>query len=170
MCVYCTMLQSRTISLLLADHGGDQPCALASLSGVDVTQSALNASLSQPAGSNDLSGASDTVDGRADFGSALNVRSVSPTSAIGTTGNFTNADVNGLLAGTAWNTRTITYSFPTSSTYYGTSSTYSDPAPFNGFQVLSAAQMAVVQTAFRLVSQYTAWYFSRSRRRQRPMR
>lgn len=100
------------------------------------------------------------ADGSEDSGIGMSVRSVSNTSAIGTTGNFTNQDVNGLLTGIAWNATNLTFSFPTASSNYGTSGTYGDPAPFNGFQILSSAQQNVVRYALGLVSQYTNLTFT----------
>lgn len=79
------------------------------------------------------------------------------TTAIGTTGNFTNQDINGLLSGYAWTSLTVTYGFPTSGGGYGFY--FGDSAPTNGFQVLSAAQQTVARAAFSLVSEYTALTF-----------
>ena len=164
MCVYCTLRLQKMLDALSSGGRYDDrslpPGALDGLTsaGNSFDPTFVTASYT-PNAYNDESNPSDPVVGRADFGSGTNVRTVGATSSIGTTGNFTNADVNGLLAGSAWNTNTITYSFPTASSYYGTSATYSDPAPFNGFQVLSAAQMAVVQKAFQLVSSYTGLVF-----------
>ncbi|MGB9366958.1 MAG: FG-GAP-like repeat-containing protein [Xanthobacteraceae bacterium] len=71
-------------------------------------------------------------------------------------------NVSALLGGTAWNGSTITYSFPTSSTQYGTS--YPDDAPFNGFSQLDSAghsgQRAEVQRAFNLIASYTLLNFN----------
>ncbi len=100
-----------------------------------------------------------SIAGRADGSSGTPVRTnVTNITTVGTTGNFVNQDVNGLLSGYAWNATTITYSFPTSASFYGSS--YSDPAPRNGFQVLTAAQQAVVRYAFSLISQYTSLVFT----------
>ncbi|MEI9963377.1 MAG: hypothetical protein WDM92_00305 [Caulobacteraceae bacterium] len=71
---------------------------------------------------------------------------------------FTNQDINGLLSGVAWATDSLTYSFPTSPTDYGSS--YGDPAPAHGFMTLTAAQQAVVQYALGLISQYTPLTFT----------
>ena len=79
------------------------------------------------------------------------------TAAIGTTGNFTNQDINGLLSGYAWTSLTVTYGFPTSGSGYDFY--FGDSAPTNGFQVLSAAQQTVARTAFSLVSEYTQLSF-----------
>ena len=163
MCVYCTLRLQKMLDALSSGGRYDDrslpPGALDGLTSVGNSFDPTFVTAYTPNAYNDESNPSDPVVGRADFGSGTNVRTVGATSSIGTTGNFTNADVNGLLAGSAWNTNTITYSFPTASSYYGTSATYSDPAPFNGFQVLSAAQMAVVQKAFQLVSSYTGLVF-----------
>ena len=163
MCVYCTLRLQKMLDALSSGGRYDDrslpPGALDGLTSVGNSFDPTFVTAYTPNAYNDESNPSDPVVGRADFGSGTNVHTVGATSSIGTTGNFTNADVNGLLAGSAWNTNTIAYSFPTASSYYGTSATYSDPAPFNGFQVLSAAQMAVVQKAFQLVSSYTGLVF-----------
>ena len=163
MCVYCTLRLQKMLDALSSggryDDGGLPPGSLDGLTSAGNSFDPTFVTAYTPNAYNDESNPSDPVVGRADFGSGTNVRTVGATSSIGTTGNFTNADVNGLLAGSAWNTNTITYSFPTASSYYGTSATYSDPAPFNGFQVLSAAQIAIVQKAFQLVSSYTGLVF-----------
>ena len=78
------------------------------------------------------------------------------TTEIGTTGNFTNPDINGLLSGTAWDQLTVTYSFPTDNVGYVY---FFDTAPYNGFQALVPAQQAVARQAFSLVSQYTPLNF-----------
>src|SRR3954463_8825665 len=76
-------------------------------------------------------------------------------------------DIDGLILGTAWNagagqtTRTITYSFPTSSGPYGTSQgsmvgQYPFSYPFEqGFGPLTQAQVTDVGRAFRLISSST---------------
>src|SRR5258707_15856272 len=73
-------------------------------------------------------------------------------------------NVSSLLAGVAWNSTAITYSFPTSGLFYGTQSTYGDPAPFNGFSQLDSAghsdQVAEVLRAFSLLASYTALTFT----------
>jgi serralysin len=79
------------------------------------------------------------------------------TTAIGTTGNFTNQDINGLLSGYAWTSDTITFSFPTAAEQYV--GFYNDPAPQNGFQALSASQQDAARYAFDLVSEYSALNF-----------
>jgi serralysin len=77
---------------------------------------------------------------------------------VGTTGNFTNQDINGLLSGFAWGTTSLTYSFPTSPSNYGTG--YGDGEPYSGFHSFSAAQQSVVRYALGLVSQYTLLTFT----------
>ena len=77
---------------------------------------------------------------------------------MGTTGNFTNQDINGLLSGFAWGTTSLTYSFPTSPSNYGTG--YGDGEPYSGFHSFSAAQQGVVRYALGLVSQYTLLTFT----------
>jgi Ca2+-binding RTX toxin-like protein len=56
-----------------------------------------------------------------------------------------NQDINGLLSGIRWNTASLTFSFPTSSSFYGG---YSDGngEPSNGFQPLNAVQQNAVRT------------------------
>jgi hypothetical protein len=73
-------------------------------------------------------------------------------------------NISGLLGGTAWNGTTITYSFPTSSSQYGTQATYGDSAAFNGFSPLDSAghsgQRAEALRAFSLISSYTLLNFN----------
>jgi len=76
---------------------------------------------------------------------------------IGTTGNFVNQDIHGLLSGTAWSGTTVTFSFPTSAAFYG--ATYTDPAASNGFQPLSTAQQSVARYAFDLISRSSGLNF-----------
>jgi hypothetical protein len=84
-------------------------------------------------------------------------RDVYSTFQPGTTGNFTNQDINGLLKGYAWNATTITYSFPTAASNYG--SGYGLNEPYSGFQAATAAQQTVTRYALSLVSQYTGLNF-----------
>jgi Ca2+-binding RTX toxin-like protein len=115
------------------------------MTGLDAEDLALDASLTGPPAS---------LDGLADaFGGYTPVRGVTNTIQPGVTGNFTNQDINGILNGTAWNTTAITYSFPTSGSYYG--SAYGSGEPFRSFQAASAQQQAVARYAFSLISQYT---------------
>ncbi len=72
------------------------------------------------------------------------------TTSVGTTGNFTNQDINGLLSGFAWGTTSLTYSFPTAASNYG--SGYGDGEPYSGFHAFSAAQKYVVRYALVIVS------------------
>jgi serralysin len=62
--------------------------------------------------------------------------------------------------GSAWNATEITFSFPTSSSVYGTQSTYFDPAPFNGFRTLTEQQKGEVLRGFSLISSYTGLTFA----------
>ncbi len=89
---------------------------------------------------------------------------IAPTTAIGTTGNFTNQDINGILGGYAWDVTNITYSFPTSGSFYGAGypvdgNTGLDPST-TGFQVFSASQKASTVYAFNLIAQYTGLTFT----------
>src|SRR6185369_15165548 len=72
-------------------------------------------------------------------------------------------NVSGLLGGTAWNGTTISYSFATASSQYGTPTTYPDSAPFNGFSSLDSfghsGQRAEAQRAFSLIASYTLLTF-----------
>ena len=77
---------------------------------------------------------------------------------MGTTGNFTNQDINGLLSGFAWGTTSLTFSFPTAASNYG--SGYGVGEPYSGFHSFSAAQQNVVRHALGLVSQYTLLTFT----------
>lgn len=73
-------------------------------------------------------------------------------------------NISSLLAGTAWNGTSITYSFPTSGSFYGTQASYGDPAPFHGFSQLDSVghsnQVAEVLRAFSLIASYTALTFT----------
>src|SRR6266851_7185330 len=75
-----------------------------------------------------------------------------------------NQNISSLLAGTAWDGATITYSFPSASADYGTQAAYGDPAPFNGFGQLDSTghsgQVTEVQRAFALIASYTSVTFS----------
>jgi len=80
------------------------------------------------------------------------------TASVGTSGNFTNQDINGLLSGYAWGTTNLTYSFPTSPLYYGV--LYGAGEPYSGFHSFSPAQQDVVRDALGLISQYTLLTFT----------
>jgi hypothetical protein len=73
-------------------------------------------------------------------------------------------NISSLLGGTAWNGTTITYSFPTASSQYGTQATYGDSDPFTGFSPLDSAghsgQKADVQRALGLIASYTNLTFT----------
>src|SRR5215210_7582851 len=71
-----------------------------------------------------------------------------------------NQNVSSLLSGSAWNASSITFSFPTSSSDYGTPSTYFDPAPFNGFRPLTEQQQNEVLRGLALISSYTGIAFT----------
>ena len=64
-------------------------------------------------------------------------------------------NVSSLLSSSAWKGTNITFSFPNSSADYGTQAAYGDPAPFNGFAVLTGQQQGEVLRAFSLISSYT---------------
>ena len=75
------------------------------------------------------------------------------------TGSPSTQDINGLLSGYVWTFDNLTYSFPTSSSNYG-SSFYGDGEPYSGFHAFSPAQQDVVRYALKLVSQYTLLTFT----------
>ena len=64
-----------------------------------------------------------------------------------------NAEIDGLLGGTKWS-GTITYSFPTSPSYYAAGYGYGE-ADDPGFSPVSAALQSAVQYAIGLISSYT---------------
>src|SRR5438046_2064046 len=70
-------------------------------------------------------------------------------------------NISSLLTGVAWNSTAITYSFPTSSSVYGTQSSYGDPAPYNGFSTLTARQQGEVLRSFSLIGSYTNLTFTK---------
>jgi serralysin len=83
---------------------------------------------------------------------------VGNTTAIGTEGNFTNQDVNGILSGFAWNTANITFSFPTAASNYGPSySPWNEP---NTFVEMIDTQKDVARYAFSLLESYTQLNFT----------
>jgi FG-GAP-like repeat/FG-GAP repeat/Peptidase M66 len=86
-------------------------------------------------------------------------RTVTTTVARNTNANLSAEDqdnVSSLLTGRAWTgSGPITYSFPTSSSFYGTEDSYGSPHPFNGFGVLTAQQQADAVRAFNLIQSYT---------------
>jgi hypothetical protein len=95
------------------------------------------------------------------FGAQGSVRTgIGPIATVGTIGNFTNQDVNGILCGTAWQVGTITYSFPTAGSNYGANYPDDKHAPDNGFQVFSTAQKDVARYALSLIAQYTKLTFT----------
>ena len=68
--------------------------------------------------------------------------------SIGTTGNFVNQDINGLLSSRAWLTLNVSYSFPTSASLYPAD--YPDPAPTNGFVAATSGIQAAARYAFEI--------------------
>ena len=76
---------------------------------------------------------------------------------IGTEGNFTNQDVNGILSGYAWDATELTYSFPARGRFYGN--------PYGSdehkeFRPLLDTQQDAVRFSLDLVSQYTGLRFT----------
>jgi serralysin len=96
------------------------------------------------------------------FGGNLDVNfHVQNTTSVGTTGDFTNQDINGILSGSAWNLsggETITFSFPTKGSFYG--SGYGSGEPGADFTQFTAAQQDVVRYALNLIHQYTGINFA----------
>ena len=96
-----------------------------------------------------------------DYGLNLgSVHNIKNTTAIGTSGNFTNQDINGILSGNAWQLGDgdkITFSFPTKGSFYG--SGYGSGEPTHGFSAFSGAQKEVVRFALDLIHQYTGIEF-----------
>ncbi len=91
--------------------------------------------------------------------SGIGVRSV----ARNTSASLSAADqqnLSSILSGAAWNSTTITYSFPTSSSVYGTQSSYGDPAPYNNFSALTTQQRNETQRALYLIGTYTNLTFT----------
>jgi serralysin len=72
--------------------------------------------------------------------------------------NFSGQDINGLLSGYQWDTNSLTFSFPTAASNYGSS--YGVGEPYSGFHAFSAAQQGVARYALKLVSQYTLLTFT----------
>jgi Ca2+-binding RTX toxin-like protein len=95
------------------------------------------------------------VAGPSDIGLTANTAIVT---SIGTSGNFVNQDINGILSSLAWSGTSATYSFPSSAALYPED--YFDPAVNNGFTPMNAAQQDVVRYAFGLISKYTLFNFT----------
>lgn len=93
-------------------------------------------------------------------GNVGSVSNIGNTTSIGTTGNFVNQDVNGILSGSAWDIAggdTLTFSFPSKGAFYG--SGYGSNEPASGFTAFTGAQKEVVRFALDLISQYTGINF-----------
>ena len=69
-----------------------------------------------------------------------------------------NAYIDGLLGVQKWAVTNLTFSFPTSSSFYGTS--YGAGEPLNGFGTLNAAQQATVRAALRMYASVANLTFS----------
>src|SRR5262245_8670114 len=63
------------------------------------------------------------------------------TSSVSPTGNLY---IDGVLTGTKWAVTTLTFSFPTSASYYG--SPYGNNQPANNFEAFNAEQQAATRT------------------------
>jgi Matrixin. len=71
---------------------------------------------------------------------------------------FSSQDINGILSGYSWDTNSLTFSFPTAASNYG--SDYGIGEPYLGFHSFSPAQQSVVRYALKLISQYTLLTFT----------
>lgn len=80
------------------------------------------------------------------------------TTAIGTTGNFVNQDINGILSSLAWSGTNVTYSFPATASLYPDGYGYAGLT--NQFTPLTAAQQSVARYAFGLIAKYTLLNFT----------
>jgi serralysin len=69
------------------------------------------------------------------------------TSSVGSTGN---SYIDGVLSGIKWAVTNLTYSFPTSASFYG--SGYGNGEPSTGFEALNATQQAAARAALQNVS------------------
>jgi hypothetical protein len=82
-------------------------------------------------------------------------RNVVPgTTNVSPTGN---QDTDGVLIGTRWDTLNLTFSFPTSASFYGTS--YGGE-PSSGFKPLNAMQMTAARETFAMISALTNLTFT----------
>jgi hypothetical protein len=68
-----------------------------------------------------------------------------------------NQDTDGVLIGTRWDTLNLTFSFPTSASFYGTS--YGGE-PSSGFKPLNAMQMTAARETFAMISALTNLTFT----------
>jgi hypothetical protein len=66
--------------------------------------------------------------------------------AVSTYSPTGNILIDGILMGTKWAITSLTYSFPTSASYYG--SNYGDAEPSHGFKALNAAQQLWMKSVF----------------------
>jgi serralysin len=69
-------------------------------------------------------------------------------SAVSTFGATGTATIDALLGGVKWATTSLTYSFPTSASSYGT--TYGDGEPLNNFGALNATQQAAARASLTM--------------------
>lgn len=77
------------------------------------------------------------------------------TSSVSSTGS---ANIDGVLGGTKWATSNLTFSFPTSSSYYG--SGYGSGEPNNNFEAFTAVQQDAVRSVLKMASSYTNLSFT----------
>ena len=61
-----------------------------------------------------------------------------------------NKYIDGILTGTKWATTTLTYSFPSQASYYG--SGYGNGEPNNNFEQLNPTQQAAVKSTLAMYS------------------
>jgi serralysin len=76
-------------------------------------------------------------------------------------GRTNNHDTDGVLTGMRWDTLNLTYSFPTSASFYEAS--YGKGEPQNAFETLNPVQIAAARSALTMISSVTNLNFSEIR-------
>jgi len=69
-----------------------------------------------------------------------------------------NQDIDGVLVGTKWDTLSLTFSFPSQASFYG--SGYGSGEPSSAFEALNAQQKIAVRESFAMISSYTKLTFT----------
>ena len=85
------------------------------------------------------------------------------TSSVSPSGN---KYVDGILTGVKWATTSLTFSFPSSASYYG--SGYGHGEPGSNFQAFNAAQQAAVKSIYAIYSSVANLTFHSERARRLP--
>src|SRR5215207_5482309 len=70
-----------------------------------------------------------------------------------------NLDIDGLLTAVKWAVSSLTYSFPTSASFYGASYSFDNEPGYN-FEALNTVQASVVRTALAAYATVAAITFS----------